>query len=241
MPALPQDAASAAFVRLATIAHLRSDLYHLLAIGFLDPTPALAQGLVDGSYQADMIECFKGLDLWDRTLGRVRAYLEELSAQVTKQEPAELLQALKVEYARLFIGPGPIAVSPYESIHCDPSDAGNRLLMVGPSARAVAKTYKEAGLAMCQDLSEPPDHIATELEFLLYVSRKESTAWEQGDNAEGKKWRRFQKTFGDDHLGKWGIDFCRDVKEATRHSFYATLATVASAFFQFDANLSTAG
>jgi putative dimethyl sulfoxide reductase chaperone len=108
------------------------------------------------------------------------------------------------------------------------------LLMISPAARAVARTYREAGLAMIRELTEPPDHIATELEFMYFLCSKETESWLKADNAEAHKWRSLQAAFTAEHLTVWGADFCQRVQDETTESFYAVLAYLAQGFFRLE-------
>lgn len=87
------------------------------------------------------------------------------------------LDDLRVEYTRLFIGPGPEQCPPYESVYRDgddSDDAENALGPVyGPATQAVARWYDEYDLRLRDSRSAPPDHIATELEFAAYLAANE--------------------------------------------------------------------
>lgn len=235
------SAASAAFEHLAQVASLRADLYHLLSIGFFDPTRELAQDLIDGAFATDLAETVKklieSLSLNDATANALYAPVDALVAADFGSDPEALYHTLNIEYTRLFIGAPVPAVSPYESIHVDSEPDAPALLMVGPAARAVLKTYREAGLNMAEGLNEPPDHIATELEFMYYLCGKEACAWGDGNDVGAKEWRRLQHSFAAEHLAVWGIEFACQVKEATSQKFYAALSSLTQVLLRLESEV----
>jgi putative dimethyl sulfoxide reductase chaperone len=70
---------------------------------------------------------------------------------------------LKVDFARLFVGPYSLPAPPYGSLYLD----GNHQIM-GDSTMDVQRRYEEVGIDLSDKFNETPDHIAAELEF-LYV------------------------------------------------------------------------
>ena len=229
---------SADFLSFSQVANLRADMYHLLTIGFLDPTRELASGLVNGSIQSDVVETVAGLKEHYHHNGGTPSILilaaEKMLNEVFTQDVESLYHELAIEYARLFIGPGPVIVSPYESIHKDAGIHASAFLMVGSAARKVLKSYQAAGLSMVDGLNEPPDHIATELEFMYYLIEKEASAWKAGAHNEARKWRCLQISFFTMHLGEWGIEFTNLVEKKTEKNFYAALSCLSSAFFHLE-------
>jgi TorA maturation chaperone TorD len=217
------DAADAAFSKLAFIAMARANVFRLLAFTFYDPTLEFVQQLVSGSYISELHGYYS--DLVTHHNGGIEALepLKEYQPSLSVRDPSELLKEVKVEYARLFIGPGNVAVQPYETFYDERLTSESQpLLMVSPAAITVEKAYREAGLAMSK--VEPPDHFAVELEFLFYLSKKESDSWAAGDNADAKNWRRRELAFMDGHLGKWGQRFCSKVETESLHPFYCSIA-----------------
>jgi len=219
------DAADAAFSKLAFLAMARANVFRLLAVAFYDPTQKFVEQLVSGSYISELHGYYS--DLVTHHNGGIEALepLKEYQSSLSGHDPAELLKELKIEYARLFIGPGHPAVQPYETFYDEKLKGDSQpLLMVSPAAMAVEKAYREAGIAMSKELREPPDHFAVELEFLFYLSKKESDAWAAGDNEDAKNWRRRELAFMDGHLGNWGQRFCSKIETESLHPFYCSIA-----------------
>lgn len=206
----------------------RADLFRLLAVGLLHPSKELAEGLVDGAYAADLQVCAGALPWPADRAASVLESLRTLADVGAGRELEALYHELAVEYARLFIGPGPVVVSPYESIHRDQHPDAPALLMVSRSATQVAAAYREAGLQVRSAPHEPPDHVAAELEFLYYLGFRESGALAAGQGEAAGEWRERRVAFARDHLREWIPGFCAAVSQASPGTFYAALAEVVS-------------
>ncbi|MBT8341330.1 MAG: molecular chaperone TorD family protein [Desulfatitalea sp.] len=211
-------------------------MYQLLAIGFADPTLALSRGLIDGGFQTDALAVMEGLRMPPSAVSQVASSFQAVTESIDNADAGAFYHQLNVAYARLFIGPGPVVVSPYESIHTDEDPSASGILIVGPVTSAVLKSYRQAGVSLLMGINDPPDHMAIELEFLYYLCDNEAGAWKTKDLATAEKWRGLQSAFTTDHLLKWGPPFCRQVRDATRESFYAVLSLVAETFFSWESN-----
>lgn len=236
------DAAKSAFSNLSFLALARANIYRLLADAFYNPSPEFVHNLISGAYlselngyQSDLLKHQNG---GNEPLDELKKYITSLAGA----DVDETLKEMKVEYARLFIGPGKPAVQPYETFYDKRmSPLTQPLLMVSPAAMAVEKIYRQAGVAMSHDLQEPSDHFAVELEFLFFLSKKESDAWAEGDNKNGNEWHRQELAFIDGHLGVWGLEFCDLVIKASTHPFYRALCHFARTFIYQSASHSLPG
>lgn len=234
-PDTMDDAAISAFSKLALMSVARASVFRLLATAFYDPTPELVQQLVSGTYISELNGYYADLVSYYRRGQDALSGLMALQSELGARDQAELLKELRVEYARLFIGPGHPAVQPYETFY-DPKQSAETtpLLMVSPAAMAVEQAYLDAGLAMSSNRREPPDHFAVELEFSYYLSKKESDAWAERANADAKKWRRRELAFIDGHLGCWAQAFCEKVQAESTEPFYRALAGFASILLRLE-------
>ncbi len=228
-----QDAAQNAFAKLANIAQNRASVYHLLTLLFRDPTPELAEYLLSGKLYQEAQDLVQWLDADASIFDKAFAALTQATTENKGQNLDDILRGLKVEYARLFIGPGPALVSPYQTIYCDPPHPDGSVVMMGQSAARVKKAYQEAGLTVASDYREPPDHIAVEFEFLYYLCKRESDAWQEDNNA-ARKWRSLERRFIDENLGKWALEFCRQVTEVSQIGFYVAVALLADTFIRME-------
>ena len=139
------------------------------------------------------------------------------------------LEKLKVEFARLFIGPYRLAAPPYGSIYLD----GERKIM-GDSTIDVRKRYLDSGLAISENFKDAPDHIAAELEFMYFLVSNEINAISSEQLDEGSECLYRQKLFLTDHLGAWIGDFTRNTEVSTDCDFYRNLARATRAFIAED-------
>ncbi|MCX8118463.1 MAG: molecular chaperone TorD family protein [Desulfobacterota bacterium] len=134
-------------------------------------------------------------------------------------------EELRVEYARLFVGPYELKAPPYGSVYLD----GERRLM-GDSTLEVLRQYEEAGLVLEEGLKEPPDHIAIELEFMYYLLYKEAEAREDSEREKANAFRETRERFFKKLLNPWVPIFCEKIKESTDHPFYVALSNCLTTF-----------
>jgi TorA maturation chaperone TorD len=134
-------------------------------------------------------------------------------------------EELKVEYARLFVGPYELKAPPYGSVYLD----GERRVM-GNSTMEVIRLYEEAGLAVDKDFKELPDHIAVELEFMYYLIYREAEALEKSETKKALALRETRNHFFNRFLSPWVPALCEKIKESTDHPFYIALANCLSTF-----------
>ena len=82
--------------------------------------------------------------------------------------PKALFDSLEQDYVRLFVSNKQGLIAPlYQSCY----EYENAPLM-GPSAVAMQKRLESEGLSLADQLSEPPDHLSVELEYLYYLLQK---------------------------------------------------------------------
>lgn len=99
--------------------------------------------------------------------GAVKTILAYIG-QYTESQP--LCQALEAAYVRLFISaPGGVAAPLYHSFY--ESEQG---LLMGRPAGMMSVRLESAGLSLEDRGSEPPDHLAVEVEYLFFILE---TAW----------------------------------------------------------------
>lgn len=131
------------------------------------------------------------------------------------------LAELRVEHARLFVGPADPPCPPYESVYRDGAD-GNPGPVLGASTRDVVSWYRRFDVGLTPDWTDLPDHLATELEFAaLLLARGETDACER---------------FLDEHPRQWFDSFAARVRRSDPPAFYRELlATTAAAIAAVEA------
>ncbi len=217
--------------QLGHVAELRGLGWGTLALSFYEPTERWVAAMLGGEVVADFRNAIGWLDA-DAPLQfeGALAVLRGWAGEMRESDPAEVLQDLKVEYARLFIGaPGPMAAPPYESLYRD-RDSDGTPIVNGPSTVAVERTYGSHGLERAAGHSDLSDHVATELEFMHFLCSRERGAWQGGDVSGARELRRAQNEFISEHLNKWLPEFSERVLAATRVDVYRALATLLQDF-----------
>ncbi len=182
----------------------RAALFRLLAELYRkELTPALSARLLD-SGMLDSLEDL-GYDLERNALA----------------EPGEV-EALGLEYSRVFIGPGR-HVSPYGSVH-HPDDP-KRGQLWGDTTCSVQRFASDHGLAFEGAAYDGiPDHIAHELELFARLIEGRAQARSRGDREAEERIRNSEGYLVREHLDRWAPRFCAEVREAAARPFYGELA-----------------
>lgn len=143
----------------------------------------------------------------------------------TVTENSQNLEALKVDFSRLFVGPYQLLAAPYGSVYLD----DGRTLM-GSSTIDVENRYREEGLDTANDFKDAPDHITAELEFMYYLIFKEIEAFSNSDMETAIGFIQKQKSFLESHLIAWVADFAGEIIENADTLFYQNLAKATEMF-----------
>ncbi len=128
-------------------------------------------------------------------------------------------EELAVEYARLFIGPFGTVAPPYGSVYLE-----KEATVMGKSTVATMQCYQDAGLALDEEIKEPADHIAIELEFLHYLSLQIAEDLDQGNKEEAIALQEARSDFLSRFPGQWAPTFCQKIRQGSKHPFYTALA-----------------
>ena len=117
------------------------------------------------------------------------------------EETDSFLKSTREEYQRLFVGPAPIQVPIWESVYFDPEK-----LMFGERTMVVRAFYKKYSFEFVRKNKEPEDHLAIELEFMLFLNKKTLEA--QKDD-EARELIKDQLLFLNNHLLTWIEKFAK--------------------------------
>ena len=172
--------------------------------------------LADCYHQPDeqMTSRIEGLEAMVEPLGEAPVSMaRELLNGLGGQDMGPLL----VDYAKLFVGPFELTAPPFGSVYLE---EGHKLM--GESTMDVKQIYRLGGLEMSDDFSNPPDHIAAELEFLYFLYVREEGLRETNPEAAAEI-LSLRKEFLSRHLGAWGIQFADKVSENASTEFFQTL------------------
>jgi len=134
-------------------------------------------------------------------------------------------EARSREYDRLFCHRTTILCPIYEAEY-----DRNRAVSQGPTLADIAGFYRAFGLELA--VSERPDHIALELEFMSVLAYKEALALQNNLTEQAQICRDAQKKFLEAHLGRWAGLFAETVMRTSHLEFYRDLARELKAFIE---------
>ncbi|MEF8937074.1 MAG: molecular chaperone TorD family protein [Halovenus sp.] len=137
------------------------------------------------------------------------------------------IQSLRVDYAKLFVGPRELLAPPYGSVYLD----GKGQVMTD-STMDVERRYRQEELDVTLD--EPADHVAAELEFMYLLAHREVTALDNAEFETATTYLQKQQAFLGTHLGRWLPEFADRVEENAETEFYRLLAREAATFVSAD-------
>lgn len=150
---------------------------------------------------------------------------------ITGGGESEGIRELKVDHARLFVGPFSLLAPPYGSVYLDHAEH-----LMTDSTVEVQKWYSREGMDVA--IREVPDHIRIELEFMYYLTYREAQVLTPDFDAvkavepdlTGDTYQKKQLDFLDGHPAKWISEFSHKVGEHARTTFYKDLAEVTRIF-----------
>ena len=143
---------------------------------------------------------------------------ETMLGEVARAAADESVETLKVDHARLFVGPYALLAPPYGSVYLE----GEALM--GESTMDAANSYRQKGLEAAEN--QVPDHITAELEFMHVLLLKQTEAIDTGEIETADHYQQEQGSFLARHLGAWVAQFAEKVVQHADTEYYRTLARV---------------
>jgi TorA maturation chaperone TorD len=192
------------------VAHKRANSYKLLSECYYQPDSKLMQKIAD-AVQTDR-------------------FFADLAGHVW---PDFDLESLKIDYARLFVGPFKLLAPPYGSFYLEDSR------IMGDSTIHVGKCYANEDLDIV--IKDAPDHIAMELEFMYYLVAKQTEAIRNANLPSIQSCQQKQFSFLQAHLGRWLPAFAKNVQKNAQTEFYRDLARLTETFVQEDVEVCAQG
>ena len=191
---------------------LRMAAFRLLSDCYFLPDPGLSEKLEN--LESNMVNVCQPAVKWVQNMRK-------------EFEAGADLEPLKVEFAKLFVGPYKLSAAPYGSVYLE----GERKMM-GDSTLDVRNRYREAGLDTAKNFKDAPDHISAELEFMYYLIFKEIEAFSNSDVETAIGFIQKQKSFLEYHLMAWVPEFAGNIVEHAETLFYQNLAKTTKAFLK---------
>jgi TorA maturation chaperone TorD len=190
----------------------RMTAFRLLSDCFLLPDPELPEKLENLEFSME--------NVCKPALGFVQKMRQEFKTNAD-------LEAFKVDFSKLFVGPYEMSAAPYGSVYLE----GERKMM-GDSTLDARNRYRETGLDTAKSFQDAPDHITAELEFMYYLIFKEIEAFSNSDTEAAIDFIQKQKSFLKDHLMAWVPEFVGNIIENAENPFYPNLANATQVFLK---------
>jgi len=179
---------------------------------------------LDEAFLRKIKEKNKQINFKDPEIARGYKSLKKITEQVEINE--KTVQELGADYASLFLGIRRHPAHPYESVYL----SKDRIVMRQPWREAL-RIYEEEGLTKTDEIKEPEDHVALELEFMAYMCRKMEEALDRNDTFEVSRILDVQGKFLANHLGAWIPAFCEDIARGpSKLDFYRAMAIITERF-----------
>ena len=129
------------------------------------------------------------------------------------------LEKLKTDHARLFVGPFSLLAPPYGSMYLE----RNEQLMTDSSINAL-EWYQSEGMEVA--VSEVPDHIRIELEFMCFLIMNGF----ESENGSRDNARKKQQQFLEQHPGLWIAGFEKKICDGAETMLYKLLGQLTGRF-----------
>ena len=165
------------------------------------------------------------------TIVSYKDFFEELKKEISSNSD-DTLDKLKREYTTLLVGPDKLPAPPWESIYVN-----NPPLLFQEATLKVRRAYLEYQMLPAQYPAVADDHLAIELDFMLYLG---TLALENLENENVEKLGQIladQQKFLTNHLLVWISTFAEQIQESETNLFYPRLAMLTKEILQADYNI----
>lgn len=171
-----------------------------------------------------------GKDLLNlRTFSDSNGLIESFS-ELVEIFNSEDIEKLKIEYARLFIGPFHVVAPPYGSYYLE-----NGKLM-GDSTIEVNNLYNQVGLVLNESFKDLPDHIIAELEFLIYLIHNQINFLDKEEYDNYLKINDVKNHFIENFFHLWIKKFNNVIIENSENIFFIKMAEYSNHCIDFILN-----
>ncbi len=147
----------------------------------------------------------------------LQAWSEEHRAGLSTDALAEL----RIDYTRLFVGPGKVLAPPWESAQL----TVERQLFQGHTLQ-VRQWYRRFGLEAARLHTEPDDHLGLELSFLAHLAQRGLEALDQSDEPRLHETLTAQRDFLQAHPLRFVAQWSDEVEQHAHTDFYRGVARV---------------
>jgi len=146
--------------------------------------------------------------------------------RMEKSPPETILNELSVDRTRILRGTGPDDLKPpHEGCYKMDGDLGS-------AAIQVKCFYRTAGLIPDTNVSEAPDYLCVQLDFMKHLCLREQRL--RSVNRDFSENLACQEVFLKKHLGSWVGDYCEQVQKHALTDFYRGFALILNDFITRD-------
>ena len=203
----------------AEIALCRSGIYEALALGFRPPVEETIRRLISNEKNSMFAELVSIID---------ENLVEDVS-NLGVEVDAEFEDKLGIRYYNLFGHSARSSVPPYET------EYGDKSLFQQPHQLADISGFLTAfGLEINVEGHERIDHVACELEFMCFLTRKEAYAIENEKSSMLKETLKAERDFLKDHLARFTPTFSHLCMKEDPGGFYGNLGRLLRNFVQIE-------
>ena len=217
----------------------RSKLYLLVSWGYLYPEDdEFLDYLQSGEFVEDGRAALEGLRKELKKIGgqeaedrlqAVAAHFDSIEEWISSEGENWNIQDLRDEHRRVFSNVIALDCPPYETLFGNDHVFGQSYVMGD-----IAGFYSAFGLQLSPDIHERLDHLSVELEFMHYLSYKESYAILHDGEEKLKTVIEAEKKFVKEHIGRWVPLFSGMLKRKADYGFYKILADFTTDWMAFD-------
>jgi len=208
----------------------RGKIYQLLSISFLYPEQELFSLMKEGRFTDELEECIEAFNEG----GSLHKALDGLAAYIKAQLTiSSFFSDLQAQHRRVFGHTASCECPPYETQY-----GSGHIFQQAQEMGDIVGFYRAFGLEVSENSKERLDHISVELEFMHFLSFKETYALENGHGDEKVEiCVEAQKEFLKEHLGRWVPFFVKLLSKKAGDGFYKELATLTGDFVSLEKEL----
>lgn len=158
---------------------------------------------------------------------KLLSILEDLEQQFMADNN-KVLEKLKSEYTRLFLGPTKLPAPPWESVY-----VSNEPLLFQENTLMVRRNYLKYNFVPKNYPHEADDHLALELDFMANLSHIAEEALASLDLSKMKEVIKDQREFLEKHLLNWMPQFAEKLNAVDTY-IYGSLASLLLEYLKLD-------
>lgn len=178
------------------------------------PTEEFVDLLVSGDF------CAAG-----KSLAALSSTGPEALALYEDGDVSAVLRRLRIDYTALFLTAPQALVSPNAGVWHAKDSGANPMLFNGDETNAVESDYRSFGLVSIS--TEPPDHIATCMEFVEYLCACAGGLADDASGHSAAELGREAHAFASEHLVGWLPRFAAEVNAHAAEPLYRIAANAA--------------